>query len=693
MAMGDMGGQRWQIENVKPRQLMRNMCYLNTGTSRFLETAQLSGIANTDWSWAAKLADFDNDGRVDLFVSNGMSRDFNNSDIDFDKSHLIGRTQWDFFENTPAMPEQNLAFQNIDGLVFKDTSKEWGLAHTGMSYGVAYGDLDRDGDLDLVVVNLDEPVSIYRNNSSGPKQNVVVVRLRGIEKNCGGIGALVRLETGSGTKHIRQMMPFTGFLSSNLPELNFGLGSETTIKNLTVTWPSGGVQEFKNLTAGNRFTIQEPSKFSEQPKPPEQQFPLFAPSKVLKGLVHREQIFEDFDRQLLLPNKLSQLGPGLAWADVDSDGDEDLFVGAARGMGGAVLRNEGLDAAGVCQFSLPSAKPFIDDAAQENMGALFFDADRDGDMDLYVANGSYEYLEGDLRLQDRLYLNDGNGKFTNVENALPDFRDSSSCVTGADFDRDGDIDLFVGGRVIPGKYPEAAKSRLLVNETNPGGKPNFVEAPKLKVAGLITSALWSDADDDGWIDLFVTCEWGPVRFFKNRQGVLEEKTEQAGLAGYLGWWNAIAGADIDQDGDIDYAVANFGLNTKYRPSQKKPSKLYYGDYSGVGKKSIVEAKYENGVLLPVRGKSCSTNAMPHLGKRFATYHEFAIAALPEIYTQTALKDSLVLTANTLESGFLINDGKGRFQFKPMPDLAQVSPGFGLNFLDADADGKMDLFMA
>ena len=693
MAMGDMGGQRWQIENVKPRQLMRNMCYLNTGTSRFLETAQLSGIANTDWSWAAKLADFDNDGRVDLFVSNGMSRDFNNSDIDFDKSHLIGRTQWDFFENTPAMPEQNLAFQNIDGLVFKDTSKEWGLAHTGMSYGVAYGDLDRDGDLDLVVVNLDEPVSIYRNNSAGPKQNVVVVRLRGIEKNRGGIGALVRLETGSGTKHIRQMMPFTGFLSSNLPELNFGLGSETTIKNLTVTWPSGGVQEFKNLTAGNRFTIQEPSKFSEQPKPPEPQTPLFAPSKVLKGLVHREQVFEDFDRQLLLPNKLSQLGPGLAWADVDSDGDEDLFVGAARGMGGAVLRNEGLDAAGVCQFSLPSAKPFIDDAEQENMGALFFDADRDGDMDLYVANGSYEYLEGDLRLQDRLYLNDGNGKFTNVENALPDFRDSSSCVTGADFDRDGDIDLFVGGRVIPGKYPEAAKSRLLVNETNPGGKPNFVESPKLKVAGLITSALWSDADDDGWIDLFVTCEWGPVRFFKNRQGVLEEKTEQAGLAGYLGWWNAIAGADIDQDGDIDYAVANFGLNTKYRPSQKKPSKLYYGDYSGVGKKSIVEAKYENGVLLPVRGKSCSTNAMPHLGKRFATYHEFAIAALPEIYTQTALKDSLVLTANTLESGFLINDGKGRFQFKPMPDLAQVSPGFGLNFLDADADGKVDLFMA
>lgn len=692
MAMGDMGGQRWAVESVKPRQLMRNMCYLNTGTSRFLETARLSGIANTDWSWAAKLADFDNDGRVDLFVSNGMTRDFNNSDIDFDKSHLIGRTQWDFFENTPTMPEQNLAFRNVDGLVFKDVSKDWGLAHTGMSYGAAYGDLDRDGDLDLVVVNLDEPASIYRNDSSGT--NAIAIQLRGTESNRYGIGALVHLETESGTKHVRQMMPATGFLSSNLPELNVGLGADNLIVKLTVAWPSGGVQEFENLKAGNRFIIHEPAGSAARPPSKVRPTPLFAPSNVLDGLVHREQIFEDFELQPLLPNKLSQLGPGLAWADVDGDGDDDLFVGAARNMGGAVLINDGPDDDGVCRFHLPSAKPFIDDAAQENMGALFFDADSDGDMDLYVANGSYEYPEGDIRLQDRVYLNDGTGKFESAMGALPDFRDSSSCIAGADFDRDGDLDLFIGGRVVPGKYPEASKSRLLVNESVPGGEPKFVEAPdSIAIGGLVTGALWSDADDDGWLDLFVTSEWGPVRYFHNCNGVLTEDTEQAGLAELLGWWNAIAGTDVDGDGDIDYAVANFGLNTKYHASVQKPSLLYYGDYAGDGKKSIIEAKYENGVLLPVRGKSCSTAAMPHLAKRFSTYHQFATAALPEIYTPDALEHSLTLTANTLESGILINDGKGHFEFKPLPALAQVSPGFGLCFLDADADGNVDLFMA
>ncbi|MDA0813918.1 MAG: FG-GAP-like repeat-containing protein [Verrucomicrobia bacterium] len=694
MAMGEMGSSRWAVENVKPRQLMRNVCFLNTATARFIETAQLSGIASTDWSWAAKLADFDNDGRVDLFVSNGMTRDFNNSDFDFDKSHLIGKTQWDHFENTPTMPEQNLAFKNVDGLKFKDVSRDWGVAHTGMSYGTAYGDIDRDGDLDLVVVNLDEPVSIYRNNSVG--SNTIAVQLKGRESNSYGIGALVRLEAESGTLHVRQMMPATGFLSSNLPELHFGLGNEARVKKLTVTWPSGRVQAFENLSAENRFVIQEPAGSVAQI--PAKPTPLFAESKVLDGLFHREENYEDFDRQPLLPNKLSQLGPGLAWADVDGDGDEDLFIGAARNMGGAVLLNEGPDADGVCQFSLPSPKPFIDDAAQENMCALFFDADADGDMDLYVANGSYEFNEGDVLLRDSLYVNDGTGRFTKAIGALPDFRDSSSCVVGADFDRDGDVDLFVGGRVIPGKYPETPKSRLLINESAAGRGPKLVEAADaiargLQAAGLVTGAQWSDADNDGWVDLFVTCEWGPVRYFHNRNGILEDRTDQAGLSKLLGWWNAIAGADIDRDGDIDYAVANFGLNTKYHASTEKPSLLFYGDYAGDGKKSLVEAKYENNVLLPVRGKSCSTSAMPHLAKRFDSFHKFASAALPEIYSPAALEHSLKLSANTLESGILLNNGNGQFQFKPLPLLAQVSPGFGLCFLDADADGNTDLFMA
>ncbi|MEM7384327.1 MAG: FG-GAP-like repeat-containing protein, partial [Verrucomicrobiota bacterium] len=698
MAMGDMGSRRWEIEFVKPRQLMRNVCFLNTGVPRFLETAQLSGIDSTDWSWAAKLADFDGDGRVDLFVSNGMTRDFNNSDIPFDDSMLIGKTQWDHYEHTPTVPEQNLAFRNLDGLTFKDTSKSWGLDHTGMSFGTAYGDLDRDGDLDLMVVNLDEPVSVYRNESTGHHR--IVVRLEGGRKNTYGLGARVLVETASGKQHLRQVMPMTGYQSSNVPELVIGLGDDSEIRRLTVSWPSGIRQVFDNLEADKRFVIRETGDEPSMKPDAAADQPLFVRSKVLEGLVHREKPYEDFSRQLLLPNKLSQLGPGMAWGDVDGDGDEDLYVSAASGMGGAVLVNEGPGADGVCRFSNPSTAPFLQDARRENMGALFFDVDRDGDEDLYVANGSYEFGENDALLQDRLYLNDGRGRFARAAaGALPEFRDASSCVVGADVDRDGDVDLFVGGRVIPGRYPEAASSRLLINQSQEGGGAvRLVEAAPsmakgLRSAGLVTGALWSDADNDGWVDLFVTLEWGPVKYFHNEEGTLVEKTREAGLSERTGWWNGISGADVDGDGDMDYAVSNFGLNTKYKASPKKPSLLYYGDYAGDGTKSLIEAKYEKDVLRPVRGKSCSTHAMPHLAGRFKTYDQFARAALPEIYAPDQLEKSLSLAATALESGLLINDGSGRFQFRAFPAMAQLSPCFGLSFLDADADGAIDLFLA
>ena len=696
MSMGEMGVNRWAIEQIEPRQLMRNACYINTEVGRFLETAPFSGIANTDWSWAAKLADFDDDGRVDLFVSNGMARDFNNSDKLLQPTDLIGNTQWDLYEDTPTKPEQNLAFRNRDGLKFDDVSSTWGLNHVGMSYSAAYGDLDRDGDLDLIVANLDEPVSLYRNNSS--EHHRVLVGLRGLGENTYGIGARVRIVTESGTIHVRQMNPATGFLSSNLPECAVGLGSDRKIQQLTITWPSGRVQHFQDLEADRRYVVHESAPSEATPKVAPSRRPLFVASKVLQGLSHREQPYEDFDRQPLLPNKHSQLGPGIAWADVNGDGADDVYIGGARGGRRAVLVNAGLDQNGVCQFSLPSPLPFAKDEQQENMGALFFDADRDGDLDLYVANGSYEFDEGDPRLEDRLYINDGSGSFTSSLEGLPSFRDVSSCVVGADVDRDGDLDLFVGGRVVSGRYPETPASRLLINQSERAGEVSFTEADDamaqgLREVGLVTGALWSDADGDGWIDLFVTCEWGPVKFFRNEDGVLRDHTESSGLSDLLGWWNGVEGADIDHDGDIDYAVANFGLSTKYKASVKKPCLLYYGDYSGSGTKSLVEAKYENDVLLPVRGKSCSTHAMPHLAGQFDSYHQFASASLAEIYPTERLEASLTMKATSLESGVLINDGQARFTFVPLPSLAQVSPTFGLCFLDADADGNQDLVLA
>ena len=687
MGMGEMGVMRYIIEKALPRQVMRNCLYVSTGTGRYTECASLSGVSNSDWSWAAKLADFDNDGRVDLFISNGMARDFNNSDITFTAADQIGKSEWDHYENSPTKPEQNLAFRNKGDYAFEDVSKTWGLDHVGMSYGSAYGDLDGDGDLDIVTVNLEEPVSIYRN--AGYEGNVVTVSLRGVRSNRFGLGALVTLEAG-GARHVRQLVPMSGYLSSNEPIVHVGLGEATTIDKLSVRWPDGGVQGYRDLQANQHYTITEVGKALPgiQRKKPD---PLFAPEKRLRGIVHKERIFEDFSRQPLLPNKLSQLGPGIAFGDVDGNGSEDFFVSTARGQSGAIFLNDGKG-----NFRVGATSPFDTDEDTEGMGVLFLDADSDGDQDLYVANGSYEYDSGSLLTRDRLYLNNGTGEFAKASlDALPAFRDNSSCVVAADFDRDGDLDLFVGGRVVSGDYPMPARSRLLLNESSEG-KVRFVEAPPerapgLRTTGMVTGALWSDADGDGWIDLLVTHEWGPVKLFRNEKGTLVDVTEKSGLHKHLGWWNSITGGDPDNDGDIDYAVGNVGLNTKYHADSGHPVILYYGDYGDEGVKRLVEAKYENDVILPARGKSCSTKAMPHLKKKFGSFHQFASATLPQIYTQECLSESVKLEANTLESGIFINDGKGNFSFRPFPNSSQSSTVFGLEFVEVDGDGKLDLY--
>ena len=687
MGMGEMGVMRYVIEKAMPRQVMRNCLFLATGTNRYIETAGLSGVANSDWSWAAKLADFDNDGRVDLFISNGMARDFNNSDISFTLADQIGKSEWDHYEDSAPRPEQNLAFRNKGQLKFADTSRSWGLDHTGMSYGSAYGDLDGDGDLDLVTVNLDEPVSIYRNGSG--EGNCVTVRLRGSRSNRYGLGALVMLEAG-GMKHVRQLVPMSGYLSSNEPILHVGLGEVSSVDSLRVRWPDGGVQTYRDLAVNQSYTITEAGEDLPRWRKPVREH-LFVREERLRGIVHRERIFEDFVRQPLLPNKLSQLGPGVAVADVNGDGSEDFFLAAPRGQSGAVFFNDGKGA-----FRVGSGGPFDADRDSEGMGVLFFDAEGDGDADLYVASGSYEYDPGSLLTRDRLYLNDGEGNFSKASlDAIPLNTDNSSCVVAADFDRDGDLDLFVGGRVVSGDYPMPAQSRLLLNESRPG-VVSFVEAPVerapgLRQTGMVTGALWSDADGDGWLDLLVTHEWGPVKLFRNEEGTLVDATEKAGLHKHLGWWNSIAGADVDNDGDLDYAVGNVGLNTKYKAGPGYPVMLYYGKYGDEGVNRLVEAKFENGIIVPGRGKSCSTKAMPHLRKKFGTFHEFASATLPQIYTEQCLDDSLKLEVNTLKSGIFLNDGQGRFTFRPLPNEAQSSSMFGLSFAEVDGDGVLDLY--
>ena len=454
-----------------------------------------------------------------------------------------------------------------------------------------------------------------------------------------------------------------------------------------VRWPSGHRQEFENLPANRLYTIREPRGRAPKRAEPTPAPTLFAADSRLEHAVHMEEEFNDYERQFLLPYKLSQLGPGMSWGDVDGDGDEDLYLGAAAGQVRTMQINQGDG-----QFrSVPLWAS--EDERSEDMASLFFDADADGDLDLFVVSGGVECDESDALLRDRLYLNDGKGRFTKSTESLPeDLRDSGGVAAAADFDRDGDLDLFVGGRSIPGRYPLTPQSRLLRNDGGTFTDVTDQVAADLRQTGLVTSAVWSDTDDDGWIDLLVTHEWGPVKLFANSQGQLVDRTDSAGLADRLGWWNGIAAGDVDGDGDIDYVVTNLGLNTKYKASRKKPLLLYAGDFEGDGSLHLIEAKNDGTNLLPVRGRSCSSNAMPFVAQKFPTYHKFAIASLQEIYTPECLAEAHSFTANTLESGVLLNDGSGNFGFQPLPRLAQISPGYGVVLTDVDGDGNLDLYM-
>ena len=690
--MGVMNAKRIQDVAGPPQQTMRNALLLNTGTGRFLEAAYLAGVADSDWSWSPKFADYDCDGRVDLFISNGMARNFTDSDLKFTNDLKVGQTVWDFYEDTPPKPDRNLAFRNVGDLEFADVSKAWGLDHFGMSYSTASGDLDGDGDLELVVANLDEPVKVFRNDSQTGHR--AVVRLQGNRSNRGGIGATIEAtiqsKTGSAeetTKLVRLMNPYTGYQSSNQPEVHFGLGEADTIKRLVVRWPSSAVQVFSDLPSDHAFTISEPIE-ANSAKEPETDRPIFH-THIASNVFHRERPFDDFALQPLLPNRMSQLGPGLALADINGDGAYEMYFSGAAGTPGVLWTSNS-------EGNFRPAGKFDKEMGSEDMGCLFFDADGDDDLDLYVVSGGYECGDKTELLHDRLYINQNSAAFELAEDALPDLSDSGGCVAAADFDRDGDIDLFVGGRVIPGDYPASPQSRLLINESK--GSPKFSDgtqkfAPSAAECGLVTSALWTDVDADGWLDLMLTIEWGPIRLFRNQQGKLVEDTEEAGLAEKTGWFNGISGRDLDNDGDIDYLITNFGLNTKYHATPDHPALLYYGDFEGNGRKRLIEAEEENDTLFPVRGKSCSTNAMPSLAKKYDTYKQFAIASLEDIYTPKCLNSAYRFAATSLESTVLINDGKGHFTFGELPRITQISPGFGVQLTEIDGDGNADAIIA
>lgn len=694
VGMGDMDKNSWFLTTSRPPQYMRNALYLNAGAGRFLEVAQMAGVAGTDWTWSLKFADLDNDGLVDLYGTNGMANDLTNSDLTAQAAALPdAAAKAAFWRERPPKRDRNFAYRNQGNLRFASASSEWGLDFLGVSYGAALADFDGDGDLDLAVASLEDPFRLYENVSI--TGHLVTIRLRGAGKNTRGVGAKVTLETSAGLQ-VRYHNACQGYASANDPVLHFGLGEADRIRRLTVRWPLGALQTFENLPADKHFVITEPDpkKPPETPASPDSAppapKPLFAATDALAAFPHRENDFDDYKVQPLLPHRLSRLGPGMAWGDADGDGDDDLFLGSASGHPAALALNDGKGAFArkpQIYFENEQLLPF------EDMGALFLDADSDGDQDLFVASGGFDPRPKELYLRDRLFFNDGKGAFTLSLGGTPNLRDSSGPVAAADFDQDGDLDLFIGGRLVRARYPTTPNSRLLRNESGVFSDVTDSLAPGLRSTGMVTGALWSDVDADGLPDLLLTHEWGPVAAWRNTGGKLVNFTEKAGLSDLLGWWTGIAAADVDEDGDLDYAVGNMGLNAKYHATKKKPYLAYYGDLDGSGVPRFVEACHEDGGLFPVRGKSCSTHAIPSLAKKFTTFHAFASAGLREIYAPARLQAAQRLVINELASGLLLNDGKGRFTFRPLPRLAQTSAVFGLSFGDFDADGHQDLALA
>ena len=674
---------------VVPKYL-HSALYLNAGIGRCREAAYLAGVAATDWTWSVRFEDLDCDGRLDLFVTNGMNREQTN--IDLISREMQAETTADrirIMRDSPVMKERNLAFRNLGDLRFSNVGAEWGLDELGVSFGAAFGDLDGDGDLDLVYVNYQDSVSVLRNDSDTGHR--VIFDLHGVESNRFGVGAFVRIETPSGVQ-VRQLVLARGYMSNSEPRLHFGLGDDTVINRVTVSWPSGHTQVLTNLPVDRRITITEPSGPPPPfPKPGTPAPGLFAEGTQSSGLLVRshEELVDEISVQRLLPVRLSRRGPALAVGDLNGDEWDDVVVG-----GTSVDPAHVLLAAAAGSFAARDAAGLWPAGAVDDGPVLLFDADGDGANDLLVTRGGNSLPVGAPEYQPALFLNDGRGGFRPAPSgALPAFPASVGAVAAADFNRDGRLDLFLGGRVRSGEYPFAPPSALLVNR---GGRFEYVTealAPGLRTVGMVTAALWSDIDGDGWPDLLLALEWGGVKYFHNRQGAgFEDWSEKAGFAAAgTGWWTALASADFNGDGRPDYVAGNVGLNTPYHASPMRPALLYAGDFRGDGSSQLIEAYYEGDQVYPWRTRRDLGAAIPAILKRYQKNNAYARATVAELVGADKLAAAQRFEATELRSGVFLSQPDGSFRFEALPRIVQIAPLDGIVAGDFDGDGHADIY--
>lgn len=684
------------------KQYMHNALHLNHGNGFFSDVSQMAGISKTEWSWSTLAADFDNDGNRDIFVANGYRRDLFDGDLQQKQDMYIQANAHkyasseemfekgfkEYMDIYSPIKARNYLFKNKGDLQFENVAEAWGFKDSTFSNGAAVADFDNDGDLDLVINNLDGESDLYENLVNN-KNNYLRIKLEGPEKNKDGIGAKLALYYDGKMQQFFQQKLVRGYLSTNEPSVHFGLGKTAKADSIVVIWPDGKSNTIKNATANQVLKVNYKEAVTGIHHNAVYN-PLFAEATeqlLAVPFLHKENKYDEYVDQVLLPHEFSRSGPFVTTADINGDGLDDFYVGGAKDQPGALyIQEKG-------KFVPRSIPVFEADKKYEDMGAVFFDADKDGDVDLYVVSGGSEFNEGSPMYQDRLYLNDGKGNFSKANQSIPVTASSGSCVAVFDMDADGDLDIFRGGEVMPHKYPYAPQSYILVNE-----KGTFVDrtsdiAPELSRIGMVKSAVWADLDGDKKEELVVTGEWMPIKVFAYKKGSLKDVSASYGFGETEGWWNKLMADDIDGDGDIDLLAGNLGENYKFKASTQKPFEVWAKDFDANGTNDIFLARHlSDNTIVPIRGRECTSQQCPMIAQKFPTYLSFAESDLTGILGEAEMKTALHYKTHVFSTVVFTNN-KGKFTAKRLPLEAQLSTVNGFIVKDFDGDGKKDILLA